>query len=97
MFKRNYNTDKKGYRFNDIIKSLVWKKGLTVPGYYPTMLRQDKYGALMLFEDYGRTDSRYGWEIDHIYPVSLGGTDNLSNLQPLNWQNNRIKSNNIIL
>jgi len=33
-------------------------------------------------------------EIDHIKPVSLGGTDDLRNLQPLHWRNNRYKGDN---
>ena len=36
----------------------------------------------------------WGWEIDHIKPVSKGGTDDLSNLQPLQWENNRRKGDN---
>jgi hypothetical protein len=33
--------------------------------------------------------ARSGWEIDHIKPVSAGGIDDLSDLQPLHWENNR--------
>ena len=32
-----------------------------------------------------------GWEIDHIKPVARGGSDDLSNLQPLYWETNRNK------
>jgi len=45
----------------------------------------------MRFTDHGDTSSKYGWEIDHIMPTSLGGTDDVGNLQPLHWENNRKK------
>ena len=59
-------------------------------GIYET-LRVDAWGWTIVRQDYGKTGSRYGWEIDHIVPVALGGKDDLSNLQPLQWENNRRK------
>jgi 5-methylcytosine-specific restriction endonuclease McrA len=92
---RNHNTDRNGTIWSDVIKKTVWKKGRTIPQYSPDIWRWDKCGVVMNYSEYGNRNSEHGWEIDHIKPVSSGGSNDLSNLQPLNWKNNADKGDNI--
>ena len=78
------------------LKIAVWQKGAPIPPkdgntWDPAVWRYDKYGAPMKFSEHGNRNSKHGWEIDHIKPLSKGGTDDLSNLQPLQWENNAKK------
>lgn len=70
----------------------IWEKGTIVPGTNPAQFRQDHCGAWMGRDYYGNTNTTWGWEIDHIKPVAHGGTDDVWNLQPLQWENNRAKA-----
>ena len=76
-------------------RDAVWEKGQVVAGENPDVLRKDAYGSVMLLEKYGDCSSRFGWEIDHITSVALGGSDALENKQPLQWENNRRKGDGI--
>lgn len=69
----------------------VWRKAAVVPGYEAGIWRRDACGAIIRRSDYANRQSEYGWEIDHVVPVALGGRDDFSNLQPLNWRNNAKK------
>ncbi len=71
----------------------VWQKGIVVDGYSADKFRQDNCGAWIQRDKYG-TEENLGWEIDHVYPASKGGTDDLTNLRPMHWKNNRSKADN---
>lgn len=75
--------------YSDAEIESVWQKGNTVPGQSPSSVRKDACGATIYRSKYADRGSTYGWEIDHINP---NGSDYISNLRPLQWENNLAKS-----
>lgn len=88
--KRQPNTDASGKPFSQGMIDAVWNKARPLPDFDPNVTRTESCCARIDKADYGKT-TQHGWEIDHVKPVSEGGTDDLSNLQPLHWENNRAK------
>jgi hypothetical protein len=88
-------TNCSGRPFTGLAKATVWFNAGTIPGKDARLWRQDPCGAYMYWPDYGNTTSQWGWEVDHITPVSRGGIDAINNLQALHWQNNRHKGDNV--
>lgn len=78
---------------NENLVEIVWRKATSVEGYDSTKWRKDFAGAWIQRSQFG-IRSGYGWEIDHLMPKSLGGSDEIGNLLPMHWRNNVNKANN---
>lgn len=87
--ERQPNTKADGSAFDAAVVEAVWGKAPPADGF--KYIKKDRCGALICKERFGKTES-LGWEIDHVLPVSMGGGDDLGNLQPLQWQNNTSKA-----
>lgn len=70
----------------------VWQKARRVKGKNPNLYRRDSQGNLIYKPAYNR-DSPMGWQVDHIWPRSKGGSDARRNLQALQTGANKRKSN----
>lgn len=81
--------------YSEEMKRQVWEKGVAVDGYPSDIVRKDACGALIVYEDFDKDDSLFGWRYDYIVPISLlqekGVSDDqikdLRNLRPLNIAN----------
>lgn len=87
------DTDKRGNPFSVSILRLVWNKALVVEDADPLLKRKDVCRGRSDWKKYGNANpGGTGWETDHIRPVAKGGDDYPDNLQLLQWQNKRLKS-----
>lgn len=74
-------------------KRAAWEKTQPLSGlramFEPEDARLDHFGNVICWSHYGQHSSHYGWEIDHICPKALGGSDDFSNLRALKCSTNR--------
>jgi hypothetical protein len=88
------STNTLGKPFDAATIQAVWNKAEISSKHSP--LKTDAFGSLMWKEAYQNVNTKFGWEIDHISPVSRGGGDELENLQALQWEHNRHKRDNVL-
>lgn len=87
-----------GSGYSESFKDEVFEKGQKFkrPGdtdyFKPKLYRLDCCGNVIYRYSYG-LKTKLGWEIDHKNPKSLGGSNDITNLQPLQYDHNREKSN----
>ena len=64
-------------------KAAAWSNGHPIPNFDPAAWRYDDAHRPLRFSDFQNQASEFGWDIDVIRPLALGGADNLTNLRPL--------------
>jgi len=67
------------------LKAAAWKNASPLLG--TSEMRLDCDGRYINWSEYGKT-SAFGWQIDHIIPVSLGGSDVPSNVRARHYLGN---------
>lgn len=65
----------------------IFNKGHPIPGKNPSMYRKDAYGNTLKFSDHGKNVPT-GWHKHHVIAKNKGGSDDVSNLEPLQASKN---------
>ncbi len=81
-------------------KKTAWNRASVVKGCDPQQWRKDCCGAWIKWDKYGDNNSIYGWEIDHIFPITEMEKHNVpeeemnatKNLRAMQHSNNASKS-----
>lgn len=73
--------------FDPEILESIWNRAMEMEGLDSNLFRKDACGAVMARSQYGMRDSNFGWEVDYVYPIEMGGDDNIENLRAMQWQN----------
>jgi 5-methylcytosine-specific restriction endonuclease McrA len=73
----------------------VWSKAIPITGKNPSLYRMDVMGKLIKRNKLNAIGCKYSWNIDHIIPRTRGGSDDITNLQPLNRADNIRFSNKL--
>ncbi|MGI9345263.1 MAG: HNH endonuclease signature motif containing protein [Gammaproteobacteria bacterium] len=71
-------------------EELVWLLAKEIPNKDPDQIRADAYGNEIHCDQYGKK-SPYGWEVVHIKPKALGGSDHIRNLQAVQTNSRRCR------
>lgn len=82
----NALADRERRNFSEQEVTAVWSRAQMIPGLTPRMFRLCSAGRIIARADYNNRSSSFGWRIDHIVRLADGGTNSVTNLQPLNWQ-----------
>ena len=69
----------------------AWENAHKIRGRNPDVYRKDDYGNIIYKSSYGK-QIEMGQEIDHKHTKTKGGTDSSRNLQAVQWEENRSKS-----
>ncbi|MGO9316981.1 MAG: HNH endonuclease [Terracidiphilus sp.] len=92
---REMDTTETRIHYDTWMLTRIWLNSKEIPGMNGVEVRIDRFGNLMRFSEYGKR-TEHGWEVDHNIPKSQGGSDDISNLEPLHWRANRQKSDHLL-